>query len=278
MSHRARKRFGQNFLHDQTVIGSIVAAVNPQPTEALLEIGPGRGALTWPLLDRAGTLTVVEIDRDLIELLHNQLVERRRDTPAGALRPALVIIEQDVLKLKLAEREDGQPWRVLGNLPYNISTPLLIHLLQFRHCIQDIHVMLQKEVVDRLVAICGTRDYGRLSVLMQSFFIVQPLFGVSPSAFEPVPKVDSGVVRLVPRAQPVVEDANHLSQVTRIAFASKRKTLRNNLRGYLEPAELERVGIDPGARAETLTLEQFGQLAALLDSPKLRLNAPATPP
>lgn len=266
LSHRARKRFGQNFLHDRSVIGSIVAAVNPRPGEALLEIGPGQGALTWPLLDAAGRLTVVEIDRDLIALLREKLTASQGSAPLAAQPLDLVIIEQDVLALDLGVRDDGQRWRVVGNLPYNISTPLLIHLLGFRHCLRDIHVMLQKEVVDRLAATCGTRDYGRLSVMMQSFFTVQPLFGVSPAAFDPAPKVQSGVVRLVPRPDPVVENAERLSHATRIAFASKRKTLRNNLRGHLEPAELEVAGIDPGARAETLTLEQFGVLTALLQT------------
>lgn len=264
MSHQPRKRFGQNFLHDQSVISAILAAVNPQPSQALLEIGPGLGALTWPLLDAVGQLTVVEIDRDLAARLRRQLSVRQAATPAGRPPPELTVIEQDVLQLEPGVRDDGQPWRLIGNLPYNISTPLLIHLLQFRHCIADIHVMLQKEVVDRIAAPCGTRDYGRLSVLMQCFFSVTPLFVVPPEAFDPAPAVQSGVIRLVPRTQPLLENARHLSQVTRIAFASRRKTLRNNLRGQLDAAALERAGIDPAARAETLTLEQFVILAGLL--------------
>ena len=252
MMHRARRRFGQNFLHDRVVIDAIVRAIDPQPDDSLLEIGPGLGALTWSLLTRIDSLTVVEIDRDLIARL------------AARGHPGLQIIEQDVLTLDLHGLAADRPFRVLGNLPYNISTPLLIHLLEHRRHIVDIHVMLQKEVVDRLGAECGTRDYGRLSVLLQSFFAVYPLFEVGADAFDPAPKVRSAVVRLVPHAEPVAVSVERLSQATRIAFASRRKTLRNNLRGHLDADVLERAGVDPAARAETLSLQQFATLADLL--------------
>ena len=252
MTHRARKRFGQNFLHDRVVIDAIVSAIAPLTDHNLLEIGPGLGALTWPLLACVDHLSVVEIDRDLIARL------------AARAHPGLQIIEQDVLTLDLHDLARERPLRVLGNLPYNISTPLLIHLLEQRQHIADIHVMLQREVVDRLAAEAGTRDYGRLSVLLQSFFTISPLFDVGADAFDPAPKVRSAVVRLVPHAEPVAIDATRLSQATRIAFGSKRKTLRNNLRGHVDATALEAVGIDPQARAETLSLAQFAVLATLL--------------
>ena len=251
--HRARKRFGQNFLRDAQVVERMLAALAPAPGDAVVEVGPGLGALTWPLLERAGRLTVVEIDRDLVARL-----EARAD-------PRLQIIAGDVLGIDFVALADGTPLRLVGNLPYNIGTPLVLRLLEARGAILDVHVMLQKEVIDRLGASPGTRAWGRLSVLVQSAFEVTPLIRVPPGAFEPPPKVHSGVVRLLPREDaPDAAAMAALSHATRLAFAGKRKTLRNNLRGHLEPVAIEALGIDPGARAETLDRDAFARLARAL--------------
>lgn len=255
--HRPRKRFGQNFLHDTTVISRLLATLAPTPDDAFIEVGPGLGALTWPLLELCGQLTVIEIDRDLIRRL-----EARR-------APGLDVIAGDVLEVDLAALHPGRALRIVGNLPYNIGTPLVLRLLDVHHRLADVHVMLQREVVERLSAEPGTRAYGRLSVLVKAVFEVVPLFDVPPTAFEPPPKVHSAIVRLVPLAEPAGSaELNALSQATRLAFAGKRKTLRNNLRGRLEPAAIEALGIDPQARAETLDGAAFARLAkALLPSP-----------
>lgn len=251
--HRARKRFGQNFLRDGQVIERLLAALAPQPDDALVEVGPGLGALTWPLLERAGTLTVVEIDRDLIARLE------ARDAPG------LRIVPGDVLNTDLAALHPGRALRVVGNLPYNIGTPLILRLVEQHANVADVHVMLQKEVVDRLAARPGTRAYGRLTVIVTRAFDVTPLFMVPPEAFEPPPKVHSAIVRLVPRADAPSSDAlAALSHATRLAFAGKRKTLRNNLRGHLEPDAIAALDIDPQARAETLDGEAFARLAVAL--------------
>jgi len=253
MKHQARKRFGQNFLQDDSVISRIVSALQPDSGDHVVEVGPGLGALTRPLLNQLDSLTVIEIDRDLIARLH-------------ALQdPRLIIHEGDVLKIQWHELAAGNRLRIVGNLPYNIGTPLLLQLIQAHDQIMDVHVMLQKEVVERLHANTGTRAYGRLSVLIQSIFTVSPLFTVPPTAFHPVPKVESAVVRLKTRsdapAWPLIEQ---LQYATRLAFASKRKTLRNNFKGHLDEHQLNAIGIDPQARAETLPLEAFHKLAQLL--------------
>jgi len=186
LNHQPRKRFGQNFLNDNLVIDQIIELINPQPTQTVVEVGPGLAALTLPLLERVDSLQVIEIDRDLIEKL------KQRDNPK------LIIHEADVLSIHWPSFAQDSSLRIVGNLPYNIGTPLLMNLLEAREHIQDIHVMLQKEVVDRLSASVGSRAYGRLSVLMQSCFAVQELFVVPPSAFTPPPKVQSAVVRLTP--------------------------------------------------------------------------------
>ena len=251
--HRARKRFGQNFLRDGQVIERLLAALAPAPGDALVEVGPGLGALTWPLLERAGALTVVEIDRDLIARLEARAA------------PGLRVVAGDVLDVDLAALHPGRALRVVGNLPYNIGTPLVLRLVELHAGLVDVHVMLQREVVDRLSAEPGTRAYGRLTVLVGSVFDVTPLFAVPPGAFEPPPKVHSAIVRLVPRADaPSPAALEALSRATRIAFAGKRKTLRNNLRGHLEPAAIAALGIDPQARAETLDGAAFARLAAAL--------------
>lgn len=253
--HRARKRFGQNFLKDQQIVARLLAAIAPRPDDALIEVGPGLGVLTWPLLDAVGQLTVIEIDRDLVRRLEERAA------------PGLSIVAGDVLAIDLAALHPDKRLRIVGNLPYNIGTPLILRLIEIHHRLADVHAMLQREVVDRLAAVPGTRAYGRLSVLVQAVFDVIPLIDVPPAAFEPPPKVHSAIVRLVPRTDaPPATILDALSQTTRLAFAGKRKTLRNNLRGHLEPAAIEALGIDPQARAETLDGAAFARLAAALIS------------
>ena len=253
MNHQPRKRFGQNFLNDAEVVSRIIDSINPGTAQNMVEVGPGLGALTLPLLERLSELQVIEIDRDLIAKLQQQKL------------PTLVIHERDVLTVDWSSLAVEERIRVVGNLPYNIGTPLLLKLLDAREHVQDVHVMLQKEVVDRLCAQTGTRAYGRLSVLMQSCFDIQALFDVPPEAFTPPPKVQSAVVRLTPLTQsPNAELIEKLSQATRLAFGNKRKTLRNNLKQTLSADSLSAVGIDPQARAETLSLEQFLLIAKML--------------
>lgn len=259
MQHRARKRFGQNFLIDTSIIERIVGTLRPEPQDNVVEVGPGLGALTEPLLQRLQTLQVVEIDRDLIAKL------------AARQQPGLIIHQGDVLDIDWRALHGGKTLRVVGNLPYNIGTPLLLKLLDVHPLIKDIHVMLQKEVVDRLTAKAGTRAYGRLSVIMQSVFKVQALFPVPASAFQPAPKVESAIVRLTTLDNtPSAQATSALQLATRLAFANKRKTLRNNLKGHIDDAAMESIGINPQARAETLSLEAFQALAKHLDNHVLR--------
>jgi 16S rRNA (adenine1518-N6/adenine1519-N6)-dimethyltransferase len=252
MAHTPRKRFGQNFLHDPAVIGRIVAAVHPLPTETLVEIGPGQGAITLPLLAAAGKLSVVELDRDLVLPLQN----RCRD--AGEL----TVYNRDALRFDFCALATAGPLRVIGNLPYNISTPLLFHLLDQHRCISDMHFMLQKEVVERMAAGPGSGAYGRLSVMLQYRCQVEMLFSIGPGAFNPPPKVDSAFVRLVPHASPpvAVDDEALFATLVRHAFAQRRKTLRNTLRELLDANGISAAGVDPSARAETLSLNEFAAL------------------
>ncbi len=252
--HRARKRFGQNFLQDASVIRHILECVAPQPGEHLVEIGPGQGAITRYLLEAAGALDAVELDRDLIEPL----------TRLCAGRGELHLHNADILKFDLcALARDGQPLRVVGNLPYNISTPILFHLLEQAACIRDMHFMLQKEVVERMAASPGGKEYGRLSVMLQARCEVTPLFEIPPTAFRPAPKVDSAFVRLVPLERPParIDDFAVFSQVVAQAFAQRRKTLRNSLSKLLTAEDIVALGIDPGLRAERLDVEMFARLA-----------------
>jgi 16S rRNA (adenine1518-N6/adenine1519-N6)-dimethyltransferase len=255
LSHRPRKRFGQNFLHDPGIINRIVTVIAPQPGERLVEIGPGKGAITLPLLQAAGRLQVVELDRDLIEPL------QARCRGAGEL----VVHNADALKTDFCELSGGEKLRVVGNLPYNISTPLLFHLLAQSHCIADMHFMLQKEVVDRLAAAPGSGQYGRLSVMVQYRCEVTPLFTIGPGAFQPPPRVESAFVRLQPwETSPVtVHDETMLGQIVQQAFGQRRKTLRNALRGTLDEAQIRSLDIDPAARAEVLGITDFARLADL---------------
>lgn len=257
MPHRPRKRFGQNFLRDRGTIGRIIGAVAPVRGDHVVEIGPGLGALTGPLIERLGHLDVVELDRDLIEPL------RQRYAQAGDL----CIHNTDALRFDFCSlAKPGERLRIVGNLPYNISTPLLFHLMEQLRCIRDMHFMLQKEVVQRLAASPGGREYGRLSVMIQFHCRVQSLLKVPPGAFRPEPKVDSAVVRLIPHQEPpvVVEDRRAFAEVVAYAFAQRRKTLRNTLRGLLDAEEITASDIDARRRAETLTLEEFAALANTL--------------
>ena len=255
MSHRARKRFGQHFLRDARVIDRILQAFAPQPTDLVCEIGPGEGVLTRALFGKVARLHAVELDRDLVTLLHRTL-------PPGQV----TIHSADALAFDFSTRvASGDKLRLIGNLPYNISTPLLFHLIEQLGVVQDMLFMLQKEVVDRLVAPPGGKDYGRLSVMIQWRLDVSRCFDVAPGAFSPPPKVYSSVVRLTPHAQPpiAVHNPAHFSQLVRAAFAQRRKTLRNTLRGLIDAEQMLTAGIDPQRRAETLTLEEFGRLARL---------------
>ncbi|WP_166424173.1 16S rRNA (adenine(1518)-N(6)/adenine(1519)-N(6))-dimethyltransferase RsmA [Paraglaciecola sp. 20A4] len=256
LGHTARKRFGQNFLHDAYVIDQIVSAINPQVGQNVVEIGPGLGALTEPVCDIIDKLTVVELDRDL--------AQRLRTHPFIANK--LNIIEQDALKYDFSELfSEEQPLRVFGNLPYNISTPLMFHLFSFAHKVQDMHFMLQKEVVNRLAASPGNKSYGRLSVMAQYHCHIMPVIHVPPSAFNPPPKVDSAVVRLMPhKVKPVsVISEESLNKVCAQAFNQRRKTIRNSLKESLTEAQLISLDINPDLRAENLSLAQFGQIADL---------------
>lgn len=254
MIHKARKRFGQNFLQDHSIIERMLSYLRLQASDKVIEVGPGLGALTLPLLEQLDHLTVIEIDRDLIERLQARQL------------PGLSIHSGDALKLDFNDFFDGERLRIVGNLPYNIGTPLLLRLIDAHELIKDVHVMLQKEVVDRLHAQTNTRAYGRLTVMMQSVFDIEPLFSVPPEAFSPAPKVQSAVVRLKPKANvPDRSSIASLESATRLAFANKRKTLRNNLKGHLDEAALAAIDINPQARAETLELDAFHRLAKRLN-------------
>ncbi len=250
--HFAKKRFGQNFLHDPYVIDRILRSINPQPGDRLIEIGPGLGALTAPLLRLAGELQVVELDRDVIP----HLIE------ACGHSDKLHILQADALKVDFSTFADGRRLRLIGNLPYNISTPILFHLLKFADAISDMHFMLQKEVVDRMAALPGEDAYGRLSVSLAARAEVAHLFDVGPGAFKPAPKVDSAIVRLRPRPPSFeIRDWGLFDRLVTAAFSQRRKTLSNGLKGMMTAADIASVGIDPGIRAERLSAEQFAALA-----------------
>ena len=256
MQHRARKRFGQNFLRDPMVIQKIITAISPQKDQHLVEIGPGQGAITEPLLEATGQLDVIELDRDLIPILQKKFRQFS----------GLNIHQADALGFDfrtLIGIDNDQRLRVVGNLPYNISTPLIFHLLEQIDIIQDMHFMLQKEVVNRMAAAPGNRSYGRLSVMIQYHCQVQTLLNVPPASFTPAPKVDSAIVRLVPHKMPPVEvdDKQTFQQVVTQSFGQRRKTLRNNLKTLLNSEQIEALDIDSGLRPEVLTIQQYAQLS-----------------
>ena len=259
LGHTARKRFGQNFLHDNHVIQNIVAAIYPQKGQFLVEIGPGLGALTEPVGEQVEHLTVVELDRDL--------AERLRHHPF--LHQKLTVIETDAMQFDFGTlyadqtAEPKQKLRVFGNLPYNISTPLMFHLFKYHDLIQDMHFMLQKEVVKRLCAAPNSKAYGRLTIMAQYFCQVMPVLEVPPSAFKPAPKVDSAVVRLIPHQTlpHPVKDLYWLNRVCSQAFNQRRKTLRNALSSLFSPENLIALEIDLNARAENLSIADYARLA-----------------
>lgn len=258
LGHRARKRFGQNFLHDEQIIEDIVAAFAPQRGQAIVEIGPGLAALTRPVAQQAGHLHVIEIDRDLAARL-------QQDTNLAA---QLTVHQVDALKfnfLELAEQL-GQKIRVFGNLPYNISTPLIFHLLEASEAIEDMHFMLQKEVVERMVASPGSKTYGRLSIMIQQKTEAVPILDVPPEAFTPAPKVDSAVVRLTPYVEsphPVI-DNKLFAEVCLTSFSQRRKTIRNNLKQLLTDADFDWLAIEPNVRPETLPVEDYVRISNYL--------------
>jgi 16S rRNA (adenine1518-N6/adenine1519-N6)-dimethyltransferase len=252
--HRPRKRFGQHFLHDPRVIHDIVSAISPEPGDTLVEIGPGRGAITVPLLERTERMDVVELDRDLVPALQARCANLGR----------LEVHQADALRFDFGALSPGPGrLRVVGNLPYNISTPLLFHLTGFAGLIRDIHFLLQREVVERITAEPGGKTWGRLSVMLRYRFWARRLFQVGPGAFRPPPKVESTFLRLEPyEAPPVaVEDEPRFAQLVNRAFSQRRKTIRKSLGGLLDEAGISAVGVDPGLRAEVLDLKAFADLA-----------------
>lgn len=256
---RARKRFGQHFLRDRNTISRIIEALALHASDHVVEIGPGQGALTRELAARLPDFEAVELDRDLVSHLQSEI-------PSGKL----TLHQADALKFDFCRlAKSDRKLRLVGNLPYNISTPLLFHLLNQATCIEDMLFMLQKEVVQRLSAPPGKKDYGRLSVMIQYRCRVEKLFDVAPGAFSPPPRVDSSVVRLTPHSAPPVEvkDEVTFARVVRAAFASRRKTLRNNLKGLLDAGEMSALGIDSTRRAETLTLTEFATLSNAVELP-----------
>jgi 16S rRNA (adenine1518-N6/adenine1519-N6)-dimethyltransferase len=256
--YQARKRFGQNFLNDQGIIRRIVRAVSPLEQQRVLEIGPGQGAITESILATGCQLDVIELDRDLIPILEGKF---------GG-EPNFRIHQGDALKFDITALAAGEKLRVVGNLPYNISTPLIFHLLTAHNCISDMHFMLQKEVVDRLAAQPGSKTYGRLGIMAQYFCEVESLFDVPPEAFTPRPKVQSAIVRLTPYERPPcpANNVDTLHMVLRSAFNQRRKTLRNTLKGVIDSEAIERLGIDSGLRPEQLGLAEYVAIANAVDS------------
>jgi len=254
--HQHKKQLGQHFLHDTGIIERIVRAIDPKPGDEIVEIGPGQGALTIPLLRRRGGLTVIEFDRDLIAGLE----------ALGQSIAPIRIVHADVLTVDLAALYPGQKIRLVGNLPYNISSPILFHALDYASSIIDMHFMLQKEVVDRMAAAPGSKVYGRLSVMLQAFAKVESLFRVPPGAFTPPPKVDSAIVRVIPKPPESIgiKDRELFARVVQAAFGQRRKTLRNALSQVCEPDAMQAAGIDPTDRAERIDVPRFIALANLL--------------
>ncbi|HKB60224.1 MAG TPA: 16S rRNA (adenine(1518)-N(6)/adenine(1519)-N(6))-dimethyltransferase RsmA [Gallionellaceae bacterium] len=260
--HKAKKRFGQNFLVDRQIIRDIVAAIRPEAGDHMVEVGPGLGALTRPLLEKLDELHVVEIDRDIIARLHADYAPEK----FGGHR--LVVHEGDALAFDFAALP--APLRIVGNLPYNISSPLLFHFAAYAQQVTDMHFMLQDEVVERMVAEPATPAYGRLSVMLQYRFHMEKLLDVPPESFRPAPKVNSAIVRMIPMRQEeiVVRDEETFAAVVAAAFGQRRKTLRNTLRDRLSDADFADLGIDPQLRAENLGVSEFARIAALVSAHK----------
>jgi 16S rRNA (adenine1518-N6/adenine1519-N6)-dimethyltransferase len=261
MRHRARKRFGQHFLHDPGVIQRIVDAIAPKPGQRLVEIGPGRGAITLPLLRRAGEMEAIELDRDLIPMLEADCEQ------VGVLR----IHSGDFLDMDLGSFwQGGAKLRIVGNLPYNISTPLIFKLLDAKSYIEDMHFMLQKEVAERMTAEPGTKTYGRLTVMLAAHCSVRRLFRVGAGAFKPPPRVESVFVRIEPLTETVfsIEDAAMFAKLVSHAFSQRRKTLRNAIRLFLDERDIREVGLDPSLRPEALSPTDFARLANRVSAKK----------
>ena len=259
MKHVARKRFGQNFLHDRHVLTSITEAIDPQDGDAMVEIGPGLAAMTDQLLRSLKHMHVVELDRDLVTRLEKAYPRNKLTVHSG-----------DALKFDFSTIPvpEGQKLRIVGNLPYNISSPLLFHLATFAPMVQDQHFMLQKEVVERMVAEPGSKVYGRLSVMLQWRYDMSLLFVVPPEAFDPPPKVDSAIVRMIPVANPLACDGAKLEAVVQKAFSQRRKVIRNCLAGMATEEQIAAAGIDPTLRPEAVGLAEYVALANLLSAAK----------
>lgn len=255
MKHIARKRFGQNFLTDQGVLHDIIRVIDPKADDAMVEIGPGLAAMTSLLLERLRQLHVVELDRDLVARLSKQFDPAR-----------LIVHSADALQFDFSQLPvpTGKKLRVVGNLPYNISSPLLFHLAQIAPLVEDQHFMLQKEVVERMVAPPGSKTYGRLSVMLQWRYHMELMFIVPPTAFDPPPRVDSAIVRMIPLAQPLACEQVKLENVVQQAFSQRRKVIRNCLAALFTESQLIDAGVNPQARPETVPLEQFVALANLV--------------
>ncbi len=260
MGHKARKRFGQNFLQDHNIIYNILANIQPQPNDHWIEIGPGMGALTEPLLQENIILDVIELDRDLVQYLKNKFANKKNLTIHGA----------DALNFNFSELSSkGEKLRIIGNLPYNISTPLLFHLLDSAFCIEDMHFMLQKEVVDRMCAKPGSKKYGRLSVMMQYHCKTESLFDVPAESFNPIPKVVSAIVKLIPHQTPpvAIESIEKLNKVVTTAFSQRRKTIRNSLKKIVTEDKIIALDINPELRAESISLLEFAKLSYCIKYP-----------
>ena len=254
MKHIAKKKFGQNFLKDAAIIHSIIQSINPLPNDLLIEIGPGLGALTKPLLEKTNRLLAIELDRDIVSWMENEYSKKN-----------ITIFNEDVLNFNFNQFD--QKIRIVGNLPYNISTPILFKCLDNILNIKDLHFMLQKEVVDRMIAIPSSPEYGRLSVMLQYYFAMEHLVDVPKESFEPEPKVESSFVRLIPYEQyPFI--ANNIEQFARIvkeAFSQRRKTIRNTLKSFISENDFEKIGINPQLRAENLSVSDFVKISNYLD-------------
>lgn len=255
INHKARKRFGQNFLHDEQVIQQIVAAIAPNDKQTLVEIGPGQGAITRLLIEDCKELHVIEIDRDLVQYLQSRFSHH----------PHFHIHSVDALRFNLCDLAQEGKLRLVGNLPYNISTPLIFHVLDDIQCIEDMHFMLQKEVVERMAASPGCKEYGRLSIMTQYYCVVEPVFDVRPESFKPAPKVDSSIVRLTPHlVKPVeVDDFRCFSQLVTQAFTMRRKTLRNAMKNMLSEDQIKSCEVDPTLRPDTIDIAAYARLSNL---------------
>jgi 16S rRNA (adenine1518-N6/adenine1519-N6)-dimethyltransferase len=254
MKHIAKKKFGQNFLKDAAIIHGIIQSINPLPSDLLIEIGPGLGALTKPLLEKTNRLLAIELDRDIVGWIENEYLKKN-----------ITVFNEDVLNFNFNQFD--QKIRIVGNLPYNISTPILFKCIDNILIIKDLHFMLQKEVVDRMIAIPSSPEYGRLSVMLQYYFVMEHLLDVPKESFEPEPKVESSFVRLIPYEQyPFI--ANNIEQFARIvkeAFSQRRKTIRNTLKSFITENDFEKIGINPQLRAENLSVSDFVKISNYLD-------------